>query len=449
MGATNPLERAVHQHRQGQLGQAEATYRDVLARQPDHPDALHFLGLLLHQQGDSVTAAGLIERALCACPDYTDALKNLGNIHQECGNAGQAEDCYRRALEIDDQDADTWNNLCVALKNQRRFAEAIAAGRRAADLDPRKAANWFNLGNALAKAGQLTGSADAYKHALGRDRKFVPAHVELCHVLYRLDRAGQAPGALSRELTEAYRNWLQDEPDSPIARFMLAACEGDVPAARAPDDFVRELFDGFAESFDQNLSSLDYRVPVLIEQRIAGNTRLQGRELDVLDAGCGTGLCGPFLRTVASHLTGVDLSGQMLQRAARRGVYDQLIEAELCGFLQSGSARFDLIVGADTLVYFGDLGEISRAAANALTPGGIMLFTLERQSDDSEGGVTLNPSGRYTHSRAHVEECLRAAGLDTINCEDVVLRQESGQPVEGLLVEAQRPGATKNEDSGA
>jgi predicted TPR repeat methyltransferase len=281
---------------------------------------------------------------------------------------------------------------------------------------------------------------EAYARALEIDRNLVPAHIELCHVLYRMDRSGEGSAATAQRRIEAYRAWLREDPGNPIAHFMLAACEGDVPAARAPDDFVRELFDGFADSFDQNLSSLGYRVPGLIEERIAGITRLLGRELDVLDAGCGTGLCGPFLRNVAGHLTGVDLSGQMLRRAARRGVYDQLIEAELCGFLQTGSARFDLIVGADTLVYFGDLEEVSRAAANALAPGGILLFTVERHSDGKQAGARLNTSGRYSHSRAHVKDCLRAAGLDNIHCEDVVLRQESGQPVEGMLVEAQKPG---------
>jgi predicted TPR repeat methyltransferase len=437
---TSPLEQAIHQHRQGQLDQAEAVYREILTEQPGNPDALHFLGLLLHQKGDSAIAIELIQRTLRTCPDYADAHKNLGNIHQAAGQSDEAEKCYRRALEINGDDADAWNKLCVALKGRRRFAEAVAAGQRSVALSGGIAASWFNLGNALAKAVQFEQAVEAYTRALELDRTFVPAHVELCHVLYRMDRAGKGSDSTPRERIHAYRAWLREDPGNSIARYMLAACEGDAPAARAPDDFVRELFDGFADSFDQNLSSLGYRVPGLIEERIAGHTNLQGRELDVLDAGCGTGLCGPFLHTVAGHLTGVDLSGQMLQRAACRGVYDQLIEAELCGFLQTESARFDLIVGADTLVYFGDLGEITRAAANALTPGGIVLFSLERQSDDKEGGVRLNTSGRYSHSRAHVEDCLRAAGFDNIHCEDVVLRQESGQPVEGMLVEAQMPG---------
>jgi predicted TPR repeat methyltransferase len=205
-----------------------------------------------------------------------------------------------------------------------------------------------------------------------------------------MDRAGGHPGVAAAECIQAYREWLELDPDNAIARFMLAAREGGAAADRAPDEFVRELFDGFADSFDKNLAVLDYRVPGLIEERIASNAMLRGRQLDVLDAACGTGLCGPFLRTLAKRLTGVDLSGAMLQKAALRKVYDELIEAELGSFLQDSPGRFDLIVCADTLVYFGSLGVITCAAANALAPRGILLFSLERLSDDKEGGVRLN-----------------------------------------------------------
>ncbi len=77
--------------------------------------------------------------------------------------------------------------------------------------------------------------------------------------------------------------------------------------------------------------------------------------LVVLDAGCGTGLCGPLLRPYASRLVGVDLSGGMLDHARRKEIYTDLVQSELTEFLAAQQRAFDVIVAADTLVYFGDL----------------------------------------------------------------------------------------------
>ena len=55
--------------------------------------------------------------------------------------------------------------------------------------------------------------------------------------------------------------------------------------------------------------------------------------LDVLDAGCGTGWCGPHVRPYARRLTGVDLSPAMIERAEARRVYDELVVAELTEYL--------------------------------------------------------------------------------------------------------------------
>ncbi|MBE0475148.1 tetratricopeptide repeat protein, partial [Rhodoferax sp.] len=47
------LQAAVQYHQNGQLAQAQALYRQILQANPNHPDALHLLGLIEHQQGRS------------------------------------------------------------------------------------------------------------------------------------------------------------------------------------------------------------------------------------------------------------------------------------------------------------------------------------------------------------------------------------------------------------
>ena len=106
---------------------------------------------------------------------------------------------------------------------------------------------------------------------------------------------------------------------------MLAACSGrDVPP-RASDAFIETTFDSFAASFDSKLARLSYRAPALVAEMLKRSGIAPTKSLDVLDAGCGTGLCGALIAPYARRLIGVDLSGRMLAQARQRNVYDELL----------------------------------------------------------------------------------------------------------------------------
>ena len=116
-----------------------------------------------------------------------------------------------------------------------------------------------------------------------------------------------------------------------------------------------------------------------------------------------------WLRRTRGDLTGVDLSAGMLEQAKAKQVYDELVQGELTQFLQGRPAAFDLIVSADTLVYFGDLEDVAAAARAALRPGGLFVFTLEELVvDDGDLEMRLEPHGRYAHAQS-----LRRAGTAT------------------------------------
>ena len=163
------------------------------------------------------------------------------------------------------------------------------------------------------------------------------------------------------------------------------------------------------------------------------------RALDVLDAGCGTGLCGPLVAPYARRLVGVDLSEGMLEHAREKNVYDELVRGELTAYLQNHRDAFDLIVTADTLVYFGGLEEVAVAAAGALRSGGRLVFTAEEATgDDAPSTYCLKPHGRFSHRAQYVERVLAAAGLSA-DIARAELRVESGLPVAGLVVTATKP----------
>lgn len=388
-----PLERAIEAHKGGRLIEAEAAYRRILRKDPDNADALNFLGMLTGQSGDMAAAAQWLRKSVEADPGNPHAWLNLGNVLLAKGDAQEAREAFTRSTELAPDLPKAWFNLGVCLGRCRLPKEAAVALQRALQLEP----------------------------------GHIPAYESLALLLYRL---GEYPAA-----AEVYRDWLALDPQSPVARHMLAAMGGkDVPA-RADDAFVRHIFDHFADTFDENLAALGYQAPQWVAERLAREVA-GGAALRVLDAGCGTGLCAPLVKPLAGRLVGVDISPAMVDKARARQLYDELIVGELSQFMRSREDAFDVVVSADTLCYFGGLEEPLAAARRCLRTGGVLTFTLEQleSSPSSREPYRLETHGRYTHTETYVRSALSAAGFVDVSLETRVLRRERGQNVMGHVV---------------
>lgn len=395
------IRQAMEAHKGGRFLDAEAAYRRVLQDHPADPDALNFLGMLQCQIGQPAEAEVFLRRSVDAEPSNPHAWLNLGNV----------------------------------LVTLNRDEEARTAFTRATELAPDLAMGWFNLGVCLGRCKQPLEAASALHRALKIEPGHIPAYETLAVVLHRLGNYTEA--------AEVFREWLAHDPDNPLALHMLAATSGAAAPSRAADGYVRYLFDDFAKTFDENLTALQYRAPDLVAGR-RGREAPGNASLDILDAGCGTGLCGPLVRSLARTLVGVDLSVGMIEKARARGGYDELVVAELCAFMSSRSAAFDAVVSADTLVYFGALEEPLRCARACLRGAGLLLFTVERQEPGEDAGASetsyrLETHGRYSHSEGYVRAALAAAGFGGIFIESGVLRRERGSDVAGLVVLARAP----------
>ena len=413
-----------------QLDEAQALYQRILEEDPDHPDALHFAGVLAHQQGRGDEAIALIEKSLAIAPDRADCHSNLGIIYKSMGRLEAAVDACRRAIALDPSHANAHSNLGVLLRATGKPAEAEAAYRAAIRFDPQHIDAYTNLGVLLNGLGRTEEAAACYSRVI----TLRPKHKEARRLLALAHCAlGEVDQAVA-----IFDEWLQEEPDDPIARHMHAACTGRAVPARASNEFVERTFDNFAESFDSRLERLSYRAPALVAAMIEDAGVERAKQLDVLDAGCGTGLCGPLLSPYARRLVGVDLSEGMLTRASEKLIYDTLEQRELTQYLGGDRGRFDLIVSADTLVYFGDLDPVVSAAAGALRSSGLLIFTLEHAVGAAEDvDYRLEFHGRYAHARGYIERVLAAAGLRA-HIVEADLRMESGMPVVGLVVRASK-----------
>lgn len=398
------LMRAIEAHKGGRFAEAEAGYRRVLRRRPNDADALNFLGMMRVQTGDVGEGLELLRRSVKSQPRNPHAWINLGNALMASGGLEEASQAFTTATELAPTMAEAWYNRGIAARHLKRGEEALKCLEKAVELGP--------------------GYGAAYD--------------ALARLLYR---AGRIP-----EATEVYRKWLELEPDNPQARHMLAACTGENVPQRAGDDYLTEMFDAFADTFDENLQELGYRAPDLIAAAVTtqlnagvGPSQSARGGLDIVDAGCGTGWCGPLFKPLARTLVGVDISPGMVEKARARGAYDELIVAELSTFMRERPASADLIVSADTLVYFGALEEPVAAAHACLRPGGMLAFTLERlEPSDGAPPYRIEPHGRYCHQESYVRSVLDEAGFEVVSIGGDTLRKEAGQPVAGHVVVAVR-----------
>jgi len=417
----------------GRFRDAEDICRALLELEPGHADALHYAGVLAHKRGNNEEALSLIRQSLERVPHQPDWYSNLGIVLQSNGQFEAAMEAFHRAIALNPAHQNAYNNLGVLQRLFGKLDEAEASYRTVIELNPNHPDVYHNLAVVLDQTGRTLDALKAHCKHITLRPKSPDAHRHLALAYAELGELQKA--------VEVCEEWVQNNPDDPRARHALAAYSGRNVPPRAPDDYVKRVFDDFAESFEAKLARLEYRAPALVGEAVAAAVPVADRSLDVLDVGCGTGLCGPLLAPYARRLVGVDLSTAMLNYAREKQVYDDLVASELTAYLQERHEEFDVIVTADTLVYFGGLEAVASAAAGALRPRGVLVFTVEEAIEpELAESYAIRRHGRYSHGVEYVRRLLREVGLQP-HIEQGQLRLESGLPVAGLVVRASKPAA--------
>ena len=187
------------------LEEAESLYRRILAQQPDNPDALHLLGLVVYQLGRVQEAVDLVGRAATADPRRPDFAFNLGLILSQTGRTDQAITAYRQALALQPDHAGAGNNLGLALHLAGRNDEAISIYHASLAANPTVAELHFNLGIALQSLGRLDEAVESFRQAAAIKPDYADAWNGIGNVLQSQQKFDQA--------IEVYRQLLARQPD--------------------------------------------------------------------------------------------------------------------------------------------------------------------------------------------------------------------------------------------
>lgn len=342
---------------------------------------------------------------------------------QQTGQFAQAEQHYRASLRRVPGRPSTLTNLAATLLALARPHEALPLLEQATQAEPGHAEGWLQRAQALAQLGRLPEALHCTEQLLALQDSLAE-----CWALHGglLKDLGQ-PQAAAQALLRA----IELGADPAINGYLLASLTGSLAPLRAPRDYVEQLFDGYADTFDhQLLEQLQYRAPAVLARLLSAH--LTQPAALVLDLGCGTGLCGPHLRPLSQSLLGVDLSPRMLALARARGVYDGLLQADIVEHLQHTAERHDLLVAADVFIYLGDLEPVFAGAARVLRRGGLFAFSVEEATDAVD--YELRASSRYAQSERYLRALAQAHALQLLELAREPLRTDQRVPVAGLCL---------------
>jgi tetratricopeptide (TPR) repeat protein len=200
------LRRATAHHQSGQLHEAEALYRQVLAIAPNNFDALHLCGVLLHQRGDAAEALTLIARALKTNARSAAAHSNYGTVLAAVERHDEALKSYDQAIKLKPDYAGALNNRGNTLRTLKRSQDAIESFDRAVAIQPDYAEAFNNRGNALFDLGRNEDALASYDQALARRPDYTDALVNRGQCLVRLDRRDEALASVDRALANNPRH---------------------------------------------------------------------------------------------------------------------------------------------------------------------------------------------------------------------------------------------------
>jgi predicted TPR repeat methyltransferase len=429
---TDTLARAFDLLDQGDRAGAIATLEGAL-EQGGGGEIAGLLAELRAEDGAHEQAVALFTRALADEPDHGPWRRAcLSSLMQLPDRRAQARLFCADLLARRGDDSAAHRHMARLCLETGETEAVLAHAREAIFLAPHDLEALTDIADILTRAGEPLPAVEALAAALAQAHPADPALPFAAVAQARGWLALAEPAKAGNSLRRALEVDPDDAAGAQVLLDQLAAA--DAPAD-LPATFVRALFDTYADRFDRELvGRLRYDAPGALRALL--DEHAVGGGLDVLDAGCGTGLAGLAVQDMARTLAGFDLSPRMVEKARARDIYQALWVGELVESLSQRPASADLLLAADVLVYLGDLVPVMSAAATCLRPGGLFAFTCERA--DQPDGFLLHEGRRFAHAPAHVETALAQVGFTIQTLRHHSTRTDRGQPVPGLICLAKK-----------
>ena len=220
------LDQAARAAESGRTDDALDLFRQARELGPQVVQVYVDQGALLADTGDFEAALESFEGGLRIAPDDRDLGFNAAVAALRLGRTDVAARHAQRVVEGHPRDVDSRLLQASALERLDQHAAALAALRAADELAPGNPRILYRLGNQYQRTGQAEQAVDAYRQAIRRDKKLLPAHFNLGAVLFELGRLDEALAAYVialEPIDEAFRKGQTVDPVNALAYRNLGA----------------------------------------------------------------------------------------------------------------------------------------------------------------------------------------------------------------------------------
>ena len=269
-------------------------------------------------------------------------------------------------------------------------------------------------------------------------RKIHPTNIGIKRSKYHFRQCITVPATRHSEMASFWIATLNDDCSAEDDKDDDDARHNREAITKCPTDYIVSLYSSFAARFDELLvEKLDYQTPTKLRQLLdATGMSRDTKVARCVDLGCGTGLSGLAFRSLAQHMTGIDLSPEMIEKARQRRCYDNLIVGDVATTVFSNTlTTFDLVVACDVFCYFGDLLPVFQAVSRSLQSSlGVFCFSTEYLPEADLSPYRLRSCARFAHSERYIRSLAETTGFECVGFEISHLRKNEGKPVIGMLV---------------
>ena len=437
--------------------EALKSYGECHKLDPHNVEVLNNIGILYRDTNQFENALKYFNKAISMNNKVASTYNNLGTLHAIEKNLDDAEINFKKSIQLDSNFFDAYVNLGSLYFDKFDFDAALYYFEKIIKND----ASYAFINIVYEKMGLIfkekgdTERAIEYlnKSLLIKDNPAV--YNNLGHLYFTLkswheakQNFVQAFNLNSKKALYAYNiacceYELNNEKEAIIflekaidlnpnyeqATHLLSSLNGN-NLEKAPSSYVEELFDNYAENFENHLvKKLKYSTK-RVKDIILKYTNKKSFK-SVLDLGCGTGLVGLEMKKISKKLTGVDISKKMIGKARSKKIYDELVCKELVSYLKDNSLNHDLVIASDVLTYFGKCDEIfNLIKIKNNCKNTFFAFTTEHTEEQN---YILDTSGRFKHSYEYIENLCSVYNFELKYFEKNILRENKNEPVEGGL----------------